>query len=95
MREEAIRRHAYELWEAAGRPIGRDEEFWEKGKELAAIEENQLMATKPTRENSEGPWGEPVETGIAIENQGDFPGIADQGDEQPQPPARTQSTSAR
>ena len=26
--EEAIRRRAYELWEHAGRPEGRNEEFW-------------------------------------------------------------------
>jgi hypothetical protein len=26
--EEAIRRRAYELWEHAGRPEGRSEEFW-------------------------------------------------------------------
>lgn len=87
MREEAIRRHAYQLWEEAGQPVGRDKEFWEKAKELAAIEENQLMATKP-RSEGEGPWGQPVEPDIDIENQGDFPGLADQGDEQPQVPRR-------
>ncbi|WP_128933989.1 DUF2934 domain-containing protein [Bradyrhizobium zhanjiangense] len=27
-REEAIRRRAYELWQNAGRPGGRDLEFW-------------------------------------------------------------------
>ena len=26
--EEAIRRRAYELWEHAGRPDGRSDEFW-------------------------------------------------------------------
>src|SRR5262245_30707518 len=26
--EDAIRRRAYQLWEADGRPDGRDEEFW-------------------------------------------------------------------
>jgi hypothetical protein len=26
--EEAIRRRAYELWEQAGNPEGRSEEFW-------------------------------------------------------------------
>jgi hypothetical protein len=27
-REDAIRRRAHQLWEAAGRPDGRAEEFW-------------------------------------------------------------------
>ncbi|MGY4629103.1 DUF2934 domain-containing protein [Bradyrhizobium sp. USDA 4486] len=27
-REETIRRRAYELWQSAGRPGGRDLEFW-------------------------------------------------------------------
>lgn len=27
-REEAIRRRAYDLWQSAGRPEGRDLEFW-------------------------------------------------------------------
>ena len=26
--EEAILKRAYELWEQAGKPPGRDEEFW-------------------------------------------------------------------
>jgi Protein of unknown function (DUF2934) len=28
--EDAIRRRAYELWEADGRPDGRDEEYWHR-----------------------------------------------------------------
>lgn len=86
MDEEAIKRHAYQLWESAGCPEGRDEEFWEKAKELAAIEENQHLATKKLPRPDEQPWGEPIEPGIAVENQGDFPGMADQGDEQPRVP---------
>ncbi|HVJ41850.1 MAG TPA: DUF2934 domain-containing protein [Dongiaceae bacterium] len=89
MQDEAIKRHAYQLWEEAGRPAGRDEEFWEKAKELAAIEENQLLATKPAHESNDGPWGQPVEPAVSLENQGDFPGMADQGDEQPQAPGKT------
>ena len=37
--EEAIRRRAYELWEDAGRPEGRSEEFWHAARaELLAKE---------------------------------------------------------
>jgi hypothetical protein len=31
-KEEAIRRKAYELWEAAGNPEGRADEFWEEAR---------------------------------------------------------------
>ena len=88
MDEEAIKRHAYQLWENAGCPTGRDEEFWEKAKELAAIEENQHLASKPVPDTEDQPWGQPVEPMVAIENQGDFPGMADQGEEQPGVPSR-------
>jgi hypothetical protein len=37
--EEAIRRRAYELWEHAGRPDGRSDEFWHAARlELGAKE---------------------------------------------------------
>ena len=29
-RESRIRELAYQLWEAAGRPEGRDEEYWDQ-----------------------------------------------------------------
>jgi hypothetical protein len=41
--EEAVRRRAYELWEQAGQPEGRSEEFW-----FAAIAE--LEGKPPTLE---------------------------------------------
>ena len=41
--EEAVRRRAYELWEQAGQPEGRSEEFW-----FAAIAE--LEGKPPTFE---------------------------------------------
>ncbi|TXH37716.1 MAG: DUF2934 domain-containing protein [Rhodospirillaceae bacterium] len=88
MDEERIRRHAYQLWEEAGKPNGRDREFWERAKELAAIEENQSLATKSRPATGESATSTPVEPPEAIENQGDFPGMADQGEEQPHAPRR-------
>ena len=38
MLEERIRERAYHLWEASGRPPGRDQEFWERARGLIAIE---------------------------------------------------------
>lgn len=37
-REARIRARAYRLWEEEGRPHGRDVEFWERARELEAIE---------------------------------------------------------
>jgi Protein of unknown function (DUF2934) len=38
--EQRIRELAYRLWEQDGRPHGRDVEFWQRARELVAIEEN-------------------------------------------------------
>ncbi len=46
--EEWIRRRAYELWEAEGRPEARQEEHWRK-----AEEELEMMAA-PQRNEGEG-----------------------------------------
>jgi hypothetical protein len=46
--EEQIRNYAYQLWEKAGRPEGRDQEFWEAAKsELDAEDENPDTANQP------------------------------------------------
>ena len=37
--EDAIRHRAHALWEDAGRPEGRDEEFWHRAREELAIAE--------------------------------------------------------
>lgn len=43
--EDAIRRRAYELWEAEGRPEGRTDEFWYRA------EEEVTTTNAPTAEN--------------------------------------------
>jgi hypothetical protein len=46
--EEQIRARAYELWERAGKPGGREEEFWQKAEQaLRAKEELHDIATSP------------------------------------------------
>jgi hypothetical protein len=40
-REERIRAKAHELWEADGRPEGRDREHWEQAAKLVTEEERQ------------------------------------------------------
>ncbi|HZZ25429.1 MAG TPA: DUF2934 domain-containing protein [Roseiarcus sp.] len=51
--EETVRRRAYELWEQAGQPEGRSEEFW-----LAAIAE--LEGKPPTFEERVEALGPPI-----------------------------------
>lgn len=78
--EARLRRHAEALWTDAGRPEGGPEGFMDRARELAAIEENYKATLKPVREP--GPYGEPVEEVIAMENEGEFPTLVDQGEEQ-------------
>ena len=51
--EEAVRRRAYELWEQAGQPEGRSDEFW-----FAAIAE--LEGKPPTLEERVGALAPPI-----------------------------------
>lgn len=40
--EDRIRRHAYEIWEREGRPMGRHDEHWRMAEEELAREERRL-----------------------------------------------------
>jgi Protein of unknown function (DUF2934) len=57
--EEAVRRRAYELWEQAGSPEGRSDEFW-----FAAIAE--LEGRPPTFEEKVEALGPPFEEPPAL-----------------------------
>jgi hypothetical protein len=39
-REHLVRERAYHLWEADGKPHGRDVEYWERARELVSSEED-------------------------------------------------------
>ena len=71
---------------------------WEMARELVAIEENQHLATKPnprSRDIRRDPiTGEPVEPLTAVTNQGEFPTLTDQGEEQTYPQPRRQGPRA-
>ena len=77
--EQRVRRHAEALWRDAGEPAGGPERFLDRARELAAIEENYRSTLKPVV--VPGPYGEPVEENIALENEGEFPTLTDQGEE--------------
>jgi hypothetical protein len=89
--DERIRVRAYHLWEADGRPRGREEEFWERARELIAIEDDPTAGQlpNPMQANPRPGPEEPVEPIEAIENQGEFPGrLTDQGERQQAPSRR-------
>ena len=50
-REHRVRERAYHLWEADGKPHGRDVEYWERARELVSTEES-AFGEKPV-----GPCG--------------------------------------
>jgi len=48
VRADEIRVRAYELWEQAGKPEGRDDEFWQQAEQaLRATEQLRDIATEP------------------------------------------------
>jgi len=92
-REQRVRERAYHLWEADGKPHGRDVEYWERARQLVGMEESAgsgLLPNPQTTPNS------PRETGIEEaelqENLGEFPDrLADQGEVKPTPTPRRRS----
>jgi len=88
-REHRIRERAYHLWEQDGRPHGRDQEYWERARELIAMEENAGAALRPNpMQHPDAPGETGVEEAEIQANLGEFPGrFTDQGEEQPTPAA--------
>jgi hypothetical protein len=87
---QRIRERAYRLWEEEGRPPGRALDHWDRARTLIAIEDNPGAALEPNPVGSDAPPipGEPVEPLIAVENQGEFPTLTDQGEESTAPKRR-------
>jgi hypothetical protein len=59
--DDRIREHAYHIWEASGRPPGRDEEFWQRACEMVAasgdqpssrVQRRQQKQAQPPRKSS-------------------------------------------
>ncbi len=48
-----IREHAYRLWEADGRPEGRDLEYWLRAQVVASQDLDSLTQMPPDRANDE------------------------------------------
>lgn len=74
--EDRIRHKAHELWEAEGRPHGRDAAHWEQAREIIAIQDSHASALLPRDSGAE----EPVESSSLRAAYGDVPGLTDQGE---------------
>ena len=96
-REKRVRERAYHLWEAEGKPHGRDIEFWERARELIAIEDSAGAGQLPNPQNHPQSVRETgVEEAAIQENLGEFPDrLADQGDVQPTPAPKKRKARAR
>ena len=73
--EHRIRQRAQRIWEEEGRPEGRHLAHWELAKLAVAQEDGQAGMLRPMN----GPASEPIE---AVVNQGEFPTLTDQGEQQ-------------
>ncbi len=89
-REHRVRERAYHLWEADGKPHGRDVEYWERARALVAMEDSAGSGLLPNPQSHPGPaLAAGVDETELQENQGEFPDrFADQGEVQPTPVAR-------
>lgn len=94
--DDRIRERAYRLWLEEGQPHGRDAEHWEKARDLLALEADPEEGKEGVGEgyNMPGPLGQPVEEASSLENRGEFPTTADQG-EQNIPKKRRPSVTQR
>ena len=85
-----IRERAYHLWEQDGGPHGRDQEYWERARELVGIEESPGAGLiDAPLERATAVQGAPVEEASIQENYGEFPDrFTDQGDRRETPMTR-------
>lgn len=95
-REHRIRDRAYLMWEADGKPHGRDVEYWERARELIGMEESAGSGLLPNPQNEpDSPRQTGIEEADIQDNLGEFPGrLTDQGDI-PATPAPKRKSRAR
>lgn len=82
--ESRIQKRAYQIWEREGRPEGRSHDHWDLAREEIAIEDNYRDTLRPNPAHGPDDTAErtePVEPVLSMANQGEMPGIADQGEE--------------
>ncbi len=85
-RQARIRARAKELWQADGRPAGREAEFLERARELIGMEDNADAALLPNPENDPHAARAGIDEAEIQENYGEFPDrFTDQGDKRQTP----------
>ena len=52
--QDRVRVRAYHIWEANGRPPGRDEEFWQRACEMIATDDDQPISRDQRRQPKAG-----------------------------------------
>lgn len=90
---QKIRERAKALWRDAGSPEGREDDYLERARELAAFESNPEAGLEPNPLAdgviTPAERGEPVEEARLQENLGEFPGPqSDQGEREEAPKER-------
>jgi hypothetical protein len=88
---ERIRVRAYHLWEHDGKPEGHAAEYWERARELDALENNEptMLPNPLVAHPGRDPDAPLVEEAALEENLGEFPGLtSDQGDSMHTPESR-------
>jgi hypothetical protein len=92
-REHLVRERAYLMWEADGRPHGRDVEYWERARELVGMEESVGSGLLPNPQDTPGAPGQTaVEVAEVQESLGEPPDRrADKGQAKPTPAAKRKS----
>jgi hypothetical protein len=88
-RDQRIRELAYQLWQADGSPHGSDLEYWERARELIAMEDSRGSGQLPVPKEDDPALitGQPIEEADIQDNLGEFPDrLSDQG-EHPQTPS--------
>ena len=87
--DRRVRAKGLRMWRADGAPKGREAEYLERARELAAITDNPSAGLLPNPMTLHGgaiPPVEPVEEAEIEENLGEFPGrLTDQGERPPTP----------
>jgi hypothetical protein len=96
-RENRVRERAYLMWEADGRPHGRDVEYWERARELVGMEESAGSGMLPNPQTTPGAIREiGVEEAEVQKNLGEFPDrLADQGEVKTTPTPKRKSRAKR
>ncbi|MDR3535646.1 MAG: DUF2934 domain-containing protein [Acetobacteraceae bacterium] len=96
-REQRVRERAYHLWEADGKPHGRDVEYWERARELIGIEESPGAGQLPNPQaHPDAPRQTGIEEADIQQNLGEFPArFTDQGDVQPTPTPKKRAAAPK